>query len=45
LSKAIFATRFLLRDLNAAAAAVKIEGDRLPKGALDMTGVEAPPKK
>jgi len=33
-----------LRDLNAAAAAVKIEGDRLPKGALDMTGVEAPPK-
>jgi aryl-alcohol dehydrogenase-like predicted oxidoreductase len=33
-----------LRDLNAAAAAVKIEGDRLPKGALDMTGVDAPPK-
>ena len=34
-----------LRDLNAAAAAVKIEGDRLPRQALDMTGVEAPPKK
>lgn len=34
-----------LRDLNAAAAAVKIEGDRLPKRALDMTGIEAPPKK
>lgn len=34
-----------LRDLNVAAAAVKIEGDRLPKGALDMTGVEAPPKQ
>ena len=33
-----------LRDLNAAAAAVKIEGDRLPRQALDMTGVEAPPK-
>jgi aryl-alcohol dehydrogenase-like predicted oxidoreductase len=34
-----------LRDLDAAAAAVKIEGDRLPKRALDMTGVEAPPRK
>jgi hypothetical protein len=34
-----------LRALNAAAAAVKIEGDRLPKPALDMTGVEAPPKR
>jgi aryl-alcohol dehydrogenase-like predicted oxidoreductase len=34
-----------LKNLNAAAAAVKIEGDRLPKPALDMTGVEAPPKK
>jgi aryl-alcohol dehydrogenase-like predicted oxidoreductase len=34
-----------LRHLDAAAAAVKIEGDRLPKPALDMTGVEAPPKK
>jgi aryl-alcohol dehydrogenase-like predicted oxidoreductase len=34
-----------LRDLDAAAAAVKIEGDRLPQRALDMTGVEAPPKK
>jgi aryl-alcohol dehydrogenase-like predicted oxidoreductase len=33
-----------LRNLNAAAAAVKIEGDRLPQRALDMTGVEAPPK-
>ena len=33
-----------LRNLNAAAAAVKIEGDRLPKRALDMTGVEAPPR-
>ena len=32
-----------LRDLTAAAAAVKIEGDRLPQRALDMTGVEAPP--
>jgi aryl-alcohol dehydrogenase-like predicted oxidoreductase len=34
-----------LRELNAAAAAVKIEGDRLPRRALDMTGVEAPPKR
>jgi aryl-alcohol dehydrogenase-like predicted oxidoreductase len=34
-----------LRELNTAAAAVKIEGDRLPKRALDKTGVEAPPKK
>lgn len=34
-----------LRNLDAAAAAVKIEGDRLPQRALDMTGVEAPPKK
>lgn len=34
-----------LRELNAAGAAVKIEGDRLPKRALDMTGVEAPPKR
>jgi len=34
-----------LRDLTAAAAAVKIEGDRLPQRALDMTGVEAPPKR
>ena len=33
-----------LRNLNAAAGAVKLEGDRLPKRALDMTGVEAPPK-
>jgi aryl-alcohol dehydrogenase-like predicted oxidoreductase len=34
-----------LKDLNAAAAAIKIEGDRLPKRALDMTGVDAPPKQ
>ena len=34
-----------LQDLDKAAAAVKIEGDRLPKRALDMTGVEAPPKE
>ena len=34
-----------LKELNVAAAAVKIEGDRLPKAALDMTGVEAPEKK
>ena len=34
-----------LRDLDTAAAAVKIEGDRLPKSALDMTGIDAPPKK
>jgi aryl-alcohol dehydrogenase-like predicted oxidoreductase len=34
-----------LKNLDVAAAAVKIEGDRLPKGALDMTGVEAPAKK
>jgi len=33
-----------LRELDVAAAAVKIEGERLPKGALEMTGVEAPPK-
>jgi aryl-alcohol dehydrogenase-like predicted oxidoreductase len=34
-----------VQELNATAAAIKIEGDRLPKGALDMTGVEAPPKR
>ena len=34
-----------LENLEAAAAAVRIEGDRLPKQALDMTGVESPPKK
>jgi aryl-alcohol dehydrogenase-like predicted oxidoreductase len=34
-----------LRDLNAAAAAITIEGERLPQRALDMTGVEAPPKR
>jgi aryl-alcohol dehydrogenase-like predicted oxidoreductase len=34
-----------LRNLNVAAAAVKLEGDRLPKRALDMTGVEAPAKQ
>jgi len=34
-----------LRELNASIAAIRIEGDRLPKGALDMTGVEAPPKR
>jgi aryl-alcohol dehydrogenase-like predicted oxidoreductase len=34
-----------LKDLNAATAAIKIEGDRLPKRALDMTGVEAPLKQ
>jgi aryl-alcohol dehydrogenase-like predicted oxidoreductase len=34
-----------LRELSAAAAAIKIEGERLPQRALDMTGVEAPPKK
>ena len=34
-----------LRELNAGVAAIKIEGDRLPKGSLDMTGVEAPPKR
>jgi aryl-alcohol dehydrogenase-like predicted oxidoreductase len=34
-----------LLDLDKAAAAVKIEGDRLPQRALDMTGVEAPPKE
>jgi aryl-alcohol dehydrogenase-like predicted oxidoreductase len=33
-----------LKDLSAAAAAINIEGDRLPKRALDMTGVDAPPK-
>jgi aryl-alcohol dehydrogenase-like predicted oxidoreductase len=37
-------TKEELKDLNTAAAAVKIEGDRLPQRALDMTGVEAPPK-
>jgi hypothetical protein len=26
-------------------AAIKIEGDRLSKRSLDMTGVEAPPKQ
>jgi len=34
-----------LRELNASAAAIQLEGDRLPKSALDMTGVEAPPKR
>ncbi len=34
-----------LRELNAAVAAVKIEGDRLSKRSLDQTGVEAPPKR
>ena len=34
-----------LRDLDTAASAVQVEGDRLPKRALDMTGVEAPPKR
>ncbi len=34
-----------LEELTTAAGAVKIEGDRLPKQALEMTGVEAPPKK
>lgn len=34
-----------LRELNAGVAAIKIEGDRLPERALDMTGVEAPPKR
>jgi aryl-alcohol dehydrogenase-like predicted oxidoreductase len=34
-----------LSELETAAAAVKIEGARLPKGALDMTGVDAPPKQ
>jgi len=33
-----------VRDLDKAAAAVKVEGDRLPQRALDMTGIEAPPK-
>jgi aryl-alcohol dehydrogenase-like predicted oxidoreductase len=32
-----------LRDLNSALSAITIQGDRLPKGALAMTGVEAPP--
>jgi aryl-alcohol dehydrogenase-like predicted oxidoreductase len=34
-----------LRELNAAVAAIEIEGDRLSKRSLDMTGVEAPPKQ
>jgi len=34
-----------LRELNASVAAIKIEGDRLSKRSLDMTGVEAPPKQ
>ena len=34
-----------LRELNASVAAIKIEGDRLSKRSLDMTGVEAPPKR
>jgi aryl-alcohol dehydrogenase-like predicted oxidoreductase len=33
-----------LRELNAAVAAIRIEGDRLPKRVLEQTGVEAPPK-
>jgi aryl-alcohol dehydrogenase-like predicted oxidoreductase len=32
-----------LRDLNSALSAITIQGDRLPTGALAMTGVEAPP--
>jgi aryl-alcohol dehydrogenase-like predicted oxidoreductase len=34
-----------VQELNSTVAAIKIEGDRLPKGALEMTGVEAPPKR
>ena len=34
-----------LRDLNAAVAAIHIQGDRLPAGVLQMSGVEAPPKQ
>ena len=34
-----------VQELGASAAAIKIEGDRLPQRALDMTGVEAPPKR
>jgi aryl-alcohol dehydrogenase-like predicted oxidoreductase len=34
-----------LKQLDAAVDAIRIEGDRLPKRALDMTGIEAPPKR
>ncbi|WP_281915907.1 aldo/keto reductase [Caldimonas thermodepolymerans] len=34
-----------LRELNAAVAAVHIQGDRLPAGVLQMSGIEAPPKR
>ncbi len=34
-----------LKELDAAVDAIKLEGARLPQRALEMTGVEAPPKK
>ncbi len=34
-----------LRELNASVAAIRIQGDRLPAGVLQMSGVEAPPKR
>lgn len=34
-----------LRQLNAAVAAVRIQGDRLPPAVMRMAGVEAPPKR
>ncbi|WP_110648138.1 aldo/keto reductase [Salinicola peritrichatus] len=42
---AIIFTGEELRDLNATVAAVHIQGDRLPAGVLQMSGVEAPPKR
>jgi aryl-alcohol dehydrogenase-like predicted oxidoreductase len=33
-----------LRELNASVAAIHIQGDRLPPGVLQLSGVEAPPK-
>jgi aryl-alcohol dehydrogenase-like predicted oxidoreductase len=34
-----------LKELDAAVDAIKLEGERLPKRALDMTGLDAPPKR
>ena len=34
-----------LRQLNAAVAAIRIQGDRLPPAVMAMSGVEAPPKR
>jgi len=34
-----------LQQLNAAVAAIRIQGERLPAAVMAMSGVEAPPKR